>query len=199
MIDSVRGKLAVKQPTHVVIDVQGVGYGLHIPLSTYASLGEIESTQEHCTYLYVRDNAMQLYGFASAEEKELFQLLLSVSGVGPRMALGVLSGLSVSEFREAVNSGDVSMLMTIPGIGKKKGERLLLELKDKIGVELGETVTGEVAVTTVEGRLIRDAMSALLSLGCKPPEARRAIQGARKVFPEGGDLEELIKEALKHL
>ncbi len=197
MIDYICGKLITKLPTYIMIDVNGVGYGLHIPLSTYARLGEVEGTQEIYTYLYVRDDAMQLYGFVSREEKELFELLLSVTGVGPRMALGILSTLSVDEFRQAVNSEDVSLLTTVPGIGRKTGERLLLELRDKIGVSIPEPVTGKIAKVAADSA--RDAISALMSLGCKPQEAARAIRTARKHLPEGCSLEELIREALKHL
>ena len=199
MIDRIRGKLVSKLPTYAVIDVEGVGYGLHIPLSTYTRLCQVGGIQEVCTYLYVRDDAIQLYGFAAAEEKELFGLLLSVSGVGPRMALGILSGLSVDEFRQAVSDEDVSLLMTVPGIGKKKGQRLLLELKDRVGVTLTGAAAEERVPATVEGRLTRDAVSALLSLGCRVEEARKAIREVRKILPEGTSLEELIKEALKHL
>ena len=197
MIDYIRGKLVTKLPTYIMIDVNGVGYGLHIPLSTYAGLGEVESDQEIYTYLYVRDDAMRLYGFATEEERQLFELLLSVTGVGPRMALGILSTLSVDEFGQAVNSEEVSLLMTVPGIGKKTGERLLLELRDKIGVSVTSPVMGKVAGTATEG--MRDAVSALISLGCRPQEAGRAIREARKNLPEGCSLEELIREALKHL
>ena len=198
MIDYIRGNLRTKLPTYITVDVNGVGYGLHIPLSTYTQLGEIESSLEVYTYLYVREDTMRLYGFATMEEKELFETLLSVSGVGPRMALGVLSSLSVSEFRRAVTSDDVSLLMTVPGIGKKKGERLLLELKDKIVPVVTEAITEEAAATT-EGRLMKDGMSALMSLGCKMPEAARAMRSAKKVLPEGCALEELVREALKQL
>lgn len=197
MIDYIRGKLINKLPTYIMIDVNGVGYGLHIPLSTYDKLGEVESTQELFTYLYVRDDAMRLYGFATKDEKELFELLLSVTGVGPRMALGILSTLSVDEFRQAMNTEDISSLMTIPGIGKKTGERLLLELRDKTGVSITEPVAGE--MTRVVRDSTRDGMSALMSLGCKPQEAAKAIRAAMKNFPEECSLEELIREALKHL
>ena len=199
MIARIRGKLELKLPTYAVIDVGGVGYGLNIPLSTYVELGEANSIQELHTYLYVREDAIHLYGFASVEEKALFKLLISVSGVGPRMALGILSGLSVKEFGQAVNNEDVSLLMSIPGIGKKKGQRLLLELKDMIGTVLPESVKGETWADTAEGRVVRDAMSALLSLGCKQEEAKRAIREASKKIPESSNVEELIKESLKHL
>ncbi len=198
MIDYIRGKLTTKMPTYITIDVNGVGYGLHIPLSTYTQLCEIENSLEIWTYLYVREDTMRLYGFAAMEEKELFETLLSVSGVGPRMALGILSSLSVREFRRAVNNEDVSLLTTVPGIGKKKGERLLLELKDKIEPVVPEAVPEE-AAETAEGQLMKDGMSALMSLGCKVPEAARAMRSARKVLPEGCALEELVREALKQL
>ena len=197
MIDYICGKLTTRLPTYITVDVNGVGYGLHIPLPTYTQLGEIETRLEIYTYLYVREDTMQLYGFANIEERELFELVLSVAGVGPRMALGILSSLSVSQFRRAVSNEEVSVLTTVPGIGKKKGERLLLELKDKIGPVVTEIVTEEVAVG--EGQLAKDATSALISLGCKVPEATRATKEAKKVLPEGCSLEELIREALKHL
>lgn len=197
MIEYIRGELITKLPTYIMIDVNGVGYGLHIPLSTYTQIGELQSTQEIYAYLYVRDDALRLYGFGTREEKALFELLLSVTGVGPRMALGILSALSVDEFREAVNNEDVSVLVTVPGVGQKTGERLLLELRDKISVGITEPVVGETAKGVTEST--RDAMSALMSLGCKPREAGRAIREAKGNLPEGCSLEGLIREALKHL
>lgn len=198
MIDYIRGKLANKLPTYVMIDVNGIGYGLHIPVSTYAELGELGSKQKLHTYLYVRDDAIRLYGFITEDERELFALLLSVRGIGPRIALGILSTLSVNELRQTINNEDVSLLTTVPGIGKKTGERLLLELRDRIGTDAVGTI-GEKVIGTGVDTQIMDAMSALISLGSKPHEAAKAMRIAKKTLPEKSSLEELIKEALKHL
>lgn len=198
MIDRIHGKLVSKLPTYVTVDVNGTGYGLHVPLSTYTRLQDIGNEQELHTYLHVRDDAIQLFGFVTEEEKTIFKLLLSVTGIGPRMALGILSTLSVNELRQAVNSENVSLLITVPGIGKKTGQRLLLELRDKIGPPAEKICLESSEETGIEGQT-KDAASALVSLGCKPQEALKAIREARKVVPEGCNLEELIKEALKHL
>lgn len=200
MIDHIRGKLASKSPTYIRVEVNGVGYGIHIPLSTYDGLTSVEDEVQLHTYLYVREDCLQLYGFKTSDEKELFQMLISVSGVGPRVALGILSGLSVKEFREAVASENLRRLTAIAGIGKKTAQRLVVDLKEKVGLALVTEEVEKMARAPEEMQLVNDAISALVSLGCKPSEATKAVKEAQ-VASRGkiDDLEDLVKQALKHL
>lgn len=199
MIDHIRGRLALKSPTYVRVEVHGVGYGIHIPLSTYDYLAGTEKEIELYTFLHVREDCLQLFGFKTAQEKELFELLISVSGVGPRLALRILSGLSVREFREAVGQESLRSLTAIPGVGRKTAQRLIVDLKEKIGIAAVTKEIEEMAKTPGEGQLINDAVSALVSLGCKPPEAAKAVKEARASSSKEIPLEALIKEALKRL
>ncbi|MBN1503471.1 MAG: Holliday junction branch migration protein RuvA, partial [Candidatus Eisenbacteria bacterium] len=134
MIFMLKGTIVEKAPTRVVLDVEGVGYGVNIPLSTYEKLGEVGSTARLLTRLHVKEDALDLYGFATTEEKQLFDLLVLVSGIGPRLALGVLSGSKVDFVAQAIASGNTGMLTTISGVGKKLAERIVVELKDKVGM-----------------------------------------------------------------
>lgn len=199
MIDYIRGQLAFKSPTYARVEIQGVGCGIHIPLSTYDYLAEIGKEIELHTFLYVREDCLQLFGFKTAEEKELFELLISVSGVGPRLALRILSGLSVREFREAVGQENLRILTAISGVGKKTAQRLVMELKEKIGITLVAEEIEKISKIPHEGQLINDTISALISLGCKPPQATKAVKEARVSSPKKISLEAMIKEALKHL
>lgn len=199
MIDYIRGQLALKSPAYVRVEVSGIGYGVHISLSTYDCLAETGEEIELYTLLHVREDCLQLFGFKTAEEKELFELLVSVSGVGPRLALKILSGLSVREFREAVGQESLRLLAAIPGVGKKTAQRLVIELKEKVGIALAAEEAEKMAKTPEEGQLINDAISALASLGCKPFEAAKAVKEARTSSPKSTSLEALVKEALKHL
>lgn len=196
MIEYIKGILVSKGPTHAVIDVNGVGYGLSIPLSTYTKLAGQGCGQKLCSWLYVRDDALQLFGFSTEEEREIFKLLLNVSGVGPRMALGILSAMTVNDFLEAVRNGNITLLVSIPGIGKKKAERLLLELKDRVGAGLG--ADGEVP-DEATGNSVKNAAAALVSLGCGHFEAADAVRKAVKTLGNDSNLEDIIKESLKHL
>jgi Holliday junction DNA helicase RuvA len=132
MISTLQGTLLSKTPTELVIDVGGVGYGVQIPLSTFEATGDVGSTVKLHTHLHVREDVLQLYGFASVQERTVFRMLVSVSGVGPRMAQGILSGSSVSEFKSHITQGDFSALTAIPGVGKKMAERLIVELREKV-------------------------------------------------------------------
>ena len=132
MISTLQGTLVSKSPMEVVVDVCGVGYGLQIPLSTYEAIGNVNSDVRLFTYLHVREDSLQLFGFATDEERALFRLLVSVNGIGPRMAQGILSGSSVNEIRDHIVQGNLSALTTIPGIGKKIAERMIIELREKI-------------------------------------------------------------------
>ncbi len=198
MLDSVRGKIIAKLPTYIVVDVNGVGYGIHIPLSTYTRLKGISSSVEIYTQLYIRDENLQMFGFYSIEEKELFIMLLGVSGVGPRMALGILSALSVEQFSEAIGGEDINTLTAVPGIGRKKAERLLLELKDKIK-PVSMKISAGIPRISDETRMNTDAAAALASLGCNAHEAGKAVKSARGNLPKDACIEDIIREALKHL
>ncbi|HEY4644137.1 MAG TPA: Holliday junction branch migration protein RuvA [Bacteroidota bacterium] len=198
MISHLEGLLVEKSPTEIVLSVNGVGYTVHIPLSTYEQLGDAGSKAKVLTHLHLREDAITLYGFATEDERRTFRLLISVNGVGPKMAQGILSGMSVKELRSCLASGKHEVLMGLPGVGRKTAERLIIELRDKLGKP--ETPS---ATSTVAGEQHRDrfeALSALLSLGYTRAAAERAI---RMVLNEtnGVDLslEDIIKRALRHV
>lgn len=191
MIGSLTGRLALKQPPGLLIDVNGVGYECEAPMSTFYTLPSIGEKVTLHTHLSVREDAHQLYAFASVQEKQLFRLLIKVSGVGPKIALAILSGISVDEFWATVREGQSGRLVKVPGIGKKSAERLLVEFRDKAGV--GE---GDPGVVPVGAPLnpVSEARSALEALGYKGPEAARMIAAVDR---EGADAETLIRDALK--
>jgi Holliday junction DNA helicase RuvA len=197
MIASLRGSVLAKSPTEVVLDVQGVGYAVSIPLSTYERVGELRSELFLYTHHHVRDDAIQLYGFATEEERAMFRLLLSVSGIGPKMALGMLSGMPARELQAHIASGNLGALTAVPGIGKKLAERLLLELREKFakGGEPPFVLSG----ASGEDREVRqEALLALLSLGFARPAAEAALRRAlAQPRATEASLEELIKLALR--
>jgi Holliday junction DNA helicase RuvA len=198
MINSLRGILVRKSPTEVVIDVQGVGYGLSIPLSTFEVLGDLNTPVSLFTFLHVREDALQLFGFASEEERQLFKVLISVSGIGPKMAQSILSGISGPELRNAILQGNFGVLTAIPGVGRKLAERLVLELRDKIGkMPAGPSSLSASAET--QPAIRTEALLALTSLGYNRVTAERAIAAAIK--DDGSaetSVEKLIKAALRH-
>src|SRR5580700_7637665 len=174
MISFLDGELVEALPTQVVICVHGVGYLVQIPLSSFDHLPAVGAHVKLLTHLVVREDAHLLFGFASSAERDLFRLLLQhVSGVGPKLALAVLSGMTVSQFKAAVVRGDVAALAKISGVGKKTAERIVLELKDRVGV----AAAWEVAVTAREDQQVKvnDALLALISLGFKQVEAQKAL------------------------
>jgi Holliday junction DNA helicase RuvA len=198
MIASLRGILTAKSPTEITVDVAGVGYALSIPLSTYERLGEIRSEVFLFTHQHVREDTLQLFGFSSEEERSMFRLLLSVTGIGPKMAQGILSGISVSELREHIASGNLMALMAIPGIGRKLAERLVVELREKISKAEAPSFISA-GVSDDQHRVRNEALLALLSLGYQRPAAEKALRTAL-LAPEGktAPLEQLIKLALRH-
>ena len=198
MISSLRGMLTRKSPTDVVIDVQGVGYGVSIPLSTFEVLGDLNTPVSLFTYLHVREDALQLFGFASEEERNLFKVLISVTGIGPKMAQSILSGISGVELRNAILQGNSGMLTSIPGVGRKLAERLVLELRDKIGkVPAGSSLLA--ASTEAQTQVRSEALLALTSLGYHRVSAERAIKTAIKDdINVEASVEKLIKAALRH-
>ena len=198
MISQLRGTIVHKSPTEIVIDVNGVGYLVNVSVTTSELLRESDGTVRILTHLHVREDLMQLYGFATESERDLFRLLIAVSGIGPKMAQGILSGLNPAELREAILTGNLPALTSISGVGKKTAERIILELKGTLGkVEFPEAT--ETAPTSIQLKTRSEALVALMSLGYARNVAERAI---REVLYEsrGTELtvEELIKRSLKH-
>ena len=192
MISYLEGKLVEKNPTLVVVDVNGIGYDVNIPVSTYERLDDIGQKAKLLTYQYVREDTLQLYGFFTLQEKETFKLLLGVSGIGPRLALGVLSCISVADFQRSILEEDIDFLTSISGIGKKTAQRLIIELKEKLGkIELKELKIGE-RIGTKES----EAVSALVSLGYGKLEAKKVIQQVIDQSKGQLPVEELVKKAL---
>lgn len=196
MIASLTGRLTHKAPTHIVVDVHGVGYELFVPLSTYYALPPLNETAHLCVHTHLRDDALQLYGFATQGEKTAFLLLTTVTGIGPKLALSVLSTLSLSDLRAAVQGEDVEKLATVPGVGKKSASRLVLELKDKLErMEIVEASAGEPRGTASE-EVYQDALSALLNLGYRAADAK-AVLG--RLPTKRAALQDVIRTALQEL
>ena len=191
MIARLRGRLLEKMPTHVVVDCGGVGYQAFVSLRTFCKLPEAGSDVDLVIVTNLRENALELFAFADARERDLFQLLRTVSGIGPRLALSVLSGIDAGDLAAVLASGDVDRLVAVPGVGKKTAERMLVELRGKAAA-LPEVERPRSAVTDIES----DAVLALVSLGYKPVDARRAVSEADGA---GKSIEELIKRSLARL
>jgi Holliday junction DNA helicase RuvA len=192
MIGFLRGTLVSKQPPQLTLDVGGVGYELEAPMSTFYDLPESGETLTLVTHLLVRDDAHVLYGFSTESERALFRSLLKVSGIGARIALGILSGISVEGFRQCVVDRDSAALKRLPGIGAKTADRLLLEMTDRLPALDGVGTNGAQAGSNAEG----EAHGALLALGYKPAEASRMLKNLDVTQLR---TEELIREALKQL
>ncbi len=198
MIATLTGTLKAKTPTEVLIDVNGIGYAVIIPFSTFEKLGEIDSRIALFTHLHVREDAMLLYGFATEEERFFFRLLISVNGIGPRIAQGILSGIAVADLQQHIAKENISALTTIPGVGRKTAERLVIELRDKMG-KLGVRVQGSVTRTDGEEELRLEALLALTSLGYNRPIAEKALrQVLNEAKGEKLSLQSLIKKALRY-
>jgi Holliday junction DNA helicase RuvA len=198
MISFLRGKLVEALPTQVCIDVQGVGYEALIPLSSYDKLPAPGQELTLLTHLAVREDAHILYGFMSAPERELFRLLVhTVSGIGPKIALNILSGISVTAFRGAVASGDVKALSQISGVGKKTAERIVVELKDKIGIAGAWEAASAQRALSAEDQKLNDAVLALLALGFKQVEAHDTVRQAQSMLGTQATVEDLVRACLK--
>ena len=197
MIARLSGTLAGKSPTEILVEVGGVSFAVHIPLSTFERLGEVGGTVAVFTHLHVREDALQLYGFATEGERELFRMLIGVSGIGPKMAQGILSGISAGDLRNHILTGNAGALTTVPGVGRKTAERLVVELRDRIGRTDGGAVS---AAFAGEGAGVRnEALLALTSLGYHRAAAEKALRGAIEETPDAGaSVEALIKAALRH-
>ena len=196
MIVSLRGKLIEAGVLRVVIEAAGVGYEVNVPVTTAERLPKVGS--EVCLLIHhvFREDGQALYGFAAAEERDFFRLLVEkVSGVGPKMALNVLSRLSLPVLRDAIIRGDVALLSQCPGVGKKTAERLVMELKDKVGLE-GPGVVTPVAATAPAPSAASDAVAALVALGFKAPDADKGVRAALTKLGAGATADQLVKAAL---
>jgi Holliday junction DNA helicase RuvA len=192
MIAYLKGQIIQKTPNQVILDIGGVGYGASIPLSTYFKIGEEKSPCELYIYTHLTDSALALYGFSTIEEKEIFLKLIGVSGIGPKLALNVLSGIGPAELEEAVEKSDVARITLIPGIGKKLAMRIALELQEKLGKK-------EKVLPTKGSREKEDLISALMNLGFRRKEVEAIVdQAMRSLKPEAG-VEKLLRECLKRL
>jgi holliday junction DNA helicase RuvA len=199
MITFLHGKLVSALPTQAIVDVGGVGYEVFIPLSSYDKLPPAGQPIRILTHLAVREDAHVLYGFMTAPERDLFRLLVNnVSGIGPKLALAVLSGMSVNNFKAAVVNSDVAAISKISGLGKKTAERIVLELKDKLGVAAAWEVASAIHAATPEQEQANEAVLALITLGYKQVEAHKAIRDLQQK-DEAKSAEELVKLALKKM
>lgn len=198
MIASLTGLLKTKTPTEIVIDVNGIGYSVIIPLSTFEKLGPVDSRVTLFTYLHVREDAMQLFGFATEEERICFKLLISVNGIGPKIAQGILSGIPVSDLRQHVAEENIPALTAIPGVGRKTAERLVIELRDKIG-RIDSVSQSALPQRDGEDSLRQEALLALTSLGYNRLVAEKALrQVLNEAKGDGLSLQDLIKRALRY-
>ena len=191
MISHLRGKLAGKEPNLAVVDVQGVGYAVAIPVTTYSSLPALGADVVLHTYTHVREDALALFGFLHVSDRKIFEKLITVSGVGPRLALTVLSGMKSQELLEAIRAGDAHRLTKIPGVGRKTGERIILELREKLG-----PVDAVKAPSTPGAAVEYEVVSALVNLGCSREAADRAVDKARMAGAPP-EFDALFKRALE--
>src|ERR1051325_3067020 len=199
MITFLDGKLVSALPTQATVDVNGVGYEVFIPLSSYDKLPAVGQPIHILTHLAVREDAHVLYGFMTAPERDLFRLLdNNVTGIGPKLALAVLSGMSVSNFKTAVVNSDVTATSKISGLGKKTAERIVLELKDKVGVAAAWEASSAAHAPTPEQERANEAVLALIALGYKQVEVHRVVHDLQQKQP-GKNAEELVKLALKQM
>src|SRR4051812_18619908 len=195
MIGQLRGRLADKRPNQVLLDVGGVGYLVQVPLSTYASLGELHAEVSLLIHTHVREDALSLYGFLSSREKHFFEMLLSASGVGPSLALKILSGMSVEELVPAIRGGDLARLTRIPGVGRKTAERMVVELKDRLEAVAMEAERPAIASPAgVEA----DVISALINLGYDGRTAESAVSEAKQEVGTAS-FEKLLRASLQSL
>jgi Holliday junction DNA helicase RuvA len=193
MIGLLRGKLIEKRPNQVLLDVSGVGYQVQIPLSTFAGLGALHTETTLLIHTHVREDALALYGFVTAREKQFFELLISASGVGPSLALKILSGMSIEQLVPAIRKGDLVQLVRIPGVGRKTAERIVVELRDK----LAAVDVPEAGKPATRSQLEADVASALVNLGYDERSVEKAIEKARGTGD--ADFEKLLRGALQIL
>lgn len=198
MITFLHGKLVESLPTQITVDVNGVGYELLIPLSSFDKLPPPGETVRILTHLVVREDAHLLYGFMTAPERDMFRLLInSVSGIGPKTALNILSGISVTVFRGAVANGDTKILSQVSGVGKKTAERIIIELKDRLGKGGALEASSAHRALSESDQKVNDAVLALIALGFKPAEAHDAVRAAHAVLGPQAGVQELVRASLK--
>jgi holliday junction DNA helicase RuvA len=200
MIAKLTGALVTKAVDHVVLDVRDVGYKVFIPLSTYYDLPELNTAVSLFVHTYVREDLFQLFGFLTVDERDLFEALLRATKVGPKLALAMLSGMSANDLRQAVSTGDVPRLSTVPGVGRKTAERIVLELRERFAKEQPEPVPGVAALGNGR-RVVADAVTALQNLGYPRAVAERSIQQVLQTSgpTESPALKELVRDALRFI
>jgi Holliday junction DNA helicase RuvA len=198
VIGRIRGVLVDKKPPEIQIDVAGICYEVQVPMSTLYQLPELGKELTLHTHFVVREDAQLLYGFFEEKDKSMFRSLIKINGVGPKMALGILSSMEANEFVRAVRSNDINAMVKMPGIGKKTAERLLIEMRDRLKDWDGEAGSTQ-APASASASITNDAETALISLGYKPQQAAHAIAQVLKVNPEITGSEELIRHSLKSM
>ncbi|MFH0984629.1 MAG: Holliday junction branch migration protein RuvA [Candidatus Omnitrophota bacterium] len=200
MYHYLNGKISEKTPVAVILDVNGIGYEVRVSLSTFSSLPNLGESVKLFTHFVVREDAQLLYGFATEEEREAFRLLISISGIGPKLAITLLSGVTLPELKRAIQEKNIPVLTAISGIGQKTAERVIIELKDKIGkaeISAGQELIHDASVSD---QMVEDSMLALVSLGYTKPKAKDAIQKTLKALQgKKPSVEEIIRAALKHV
>ena len=200
MIGQIRGRLVEKNPPEILVEVGGITYELQVPMSTLYHLPEIGQELVLHTHFVVREDAQLLYGFYDSKDKAMFRSLIRVNGVGPKMALGILSGMEADDFVRTVRNNDVNSMVSMPGIGKKTAERLIVEMRDRLAEwDAGEEALANSAATLSQPTITKDAETALIGLGYKPAQAARAIAQVLNENSEIRDSEELIRLSLKSM
>ncbi len=199
MIAHILGRLHLKSPEYLIIDVNGLGYQIRVPLTTFYNLPDVGNTVTLHIHTHVREDVLQLYGFQSREEKALFVQLMSVAGIGPRLAVNILSGITPAELAETVYRKDLPRLVSIPGVGRKTAERIMVEMRDKLpALALGQEAAAAIGLPDSDP-VVEDALSALVNLGYKKGVAQRAIRKAQETMQGEISLENLLKESLRSL
>jgi len=194
MISCLNGVLLEKQPTRIIVSVNGVGYEVFIPLSTYSTLPDCDQGISVLTHLSVREDAWNLYGFASEEEREMFRLLISISGIGPKVGLTVLSGIGIDNFKRAIAERDLARITSIQGVGKKTAERMIIELKDKIKITVTDESGDDNSMSVLADDGMQDSVNALIALGYKKAQAEGAI---KKVLKARGDKNTSVEDIIR--
>lgn len=199
MIARISGSLIFKSPNQIIVDTQGIGYQVYVPLSTFYELPDIGQQVTLHVYTHVREDGIALFGFLTAGERDVFQLLISVNGIGPKLALNILSGIEASELTLAVSRGNLKKLVNIPGVGKKMAERIILELQEKM-LKMVDQISPKVkAVDSAAEKIKDDILSALVNLGYRKQAAEDALDRVWKEYPEEVSLDVILKRALKTL
>jgi len=200
VIGRIRGILVDKKPPEIQVDVGGICYEVQVPMSTLYQLPEVGNELHLHTHFVVREDAQLLYGFFEEKDKSMFRSLIKINGVGPKMALGILSSMEADEFVRAVRSNDINAMVKMPGIGKKTAERLLIEMRDRLSDwDGGSEESSAPSAASVSASITNDAETALVSLGYKPQQAAHAIAQVLKANPEIEDSEQLIRQSLKSM